>query len=126
MNQQTITAVDFGDGGIVDRHYYRYGMNHLDVDHAHGRAFEKITAILERGLAVGESYSRIEEDAVSRAIRACLLVGVPRSEFYPLAGEIVADQRESGIYRGKSLALVFAEALRESYLGGLWVEELTA
>lgn len=119
-------TVAFGDGTIIDRHYYRYGMNHLDVDHAHARAFEKIMPILERGLATGESYSTVEEDAVSRALRACLLVGVARSEFYPLAGEIVAEQRDSGIYRGKSLALVFAEALREGYLGSLWVEELTA
>lgn len=125
-----VQDITFGDGGVRDRHYYRYGLNGLDVDHAHERAFEKVMPILERGLAFGDRYSRIEEEAVSRAIRACLLAGVPRSRFYPLAGEIVADQRDAGAYRGKSLALVFAAALRALYLGSgsglLWVEELTA
>ena len=104
----------------LDPHVYERGINGLTVEEAVGRAFPRVMDILARS---GEEYSEFERELVRQTIRACLISQVSRANLYRIAGILVADRRDEGAHRGRSLAVAYVAALREAFLRELSVGE---
>ena len=104
----------------LDPHVYKRGINGLTVEQGLERAFPRVISILERS---GEKYSEFELQLVRQTIRACLISQVSRANLYRIAGILVADRRDEGTNRERSLALAYVEALREAFLPQLAVGE---
>ena len=104
----------------LDPHVYKRGINGLTVEEGLERAFPRVISILERS---GEEYSEFERQLVRQTIRACLISQVSRANLYRIAGILVADRRDEGTNRDRSLALAYVEALREAFLPQLAVGE---
>lgn len=104
----------------LDPHVYKRGVNGLTVEEAVGRAYPRVMEILGRS---GEEYSEFEEQLVRQTMRACLISQVSRANLYRIAGILVADRRDEGAHRGRSLALAYVAALREAFLPDLSVGE---
>jgi hypothetical protein len=104
----------------LDPHVYERGINGLTVEEAVGRAFPRVIDILGRS---GERYSEFERELVRQTIRACLISQVSRANLYRIAGILVADRRDEGANRGRSLAVAYVAALREAFLRELSVGE---
>jgi hypothetical protein len=104
----------------LDPHVYKRGVNGLTVEEAVRRAAPRVVAILERS---GEQYSPFEKELVRQTVRACLVSQVSRANLYRIAGILVADRRDEGVNRGRSLALAYVAALRDAFLGELTVGE---
>src|ERR671939_809267 len=107
----------------LDPHVYARGINGLTVEEATARAFPRVMDILARS---GEEYSEFERQLVKQTIRACLISQVSRANLYRIAGILVADRRDEGANRGRSLALAYVSALREAFLPDLSVGERVA
>jgi hypothetical protein len=97
----------------LDPHVYKRGLNGLTVEEAVSRAHPRVIDILKRS---GEEYSEFESQLVRATIRACLISQVSRANLYRIAGILVADRRDEGAYRGRSLALAYVGALRDAFL----------
>ena len=104
----------------LDPHVYKRGVNGLTVEEALRRAFPRVMGILARS---GEEYSEFEQELVRGTIRACLISQVSRANLYRIAGILVADRRDEGAHRGRSLALAYVSALREAFLPDISVGE---
>ena len=104
----------------LDPHVYERGINGLTVEEAVNRAFPRVMAILARS---GEEYSEFERQLVKQTIRACLITQVSRANLYRIAGILVADRRDEGAHRDRSLAVAYVAALREAFLKELAVGE---
>jgi hypothetical protein len=104
----------------LDPHVYARGINGLTVEEAVNRAFPRVMDILARS---GEGYSEFERQLVKQTIRACLISQVSRANLYRIAGILVADRRDEGAHRDRSLAVAYVAALREAFLKELAVGE---
>ncbi len=104
----------------LDPHVYKRGVNGLTVEEATRRAFPRVMDILARS---GEEYSEFERQLVRQTIRACLISQVSRANLYRIAGILVADRRDEGAHRDRSLAVAYVAALREAFLRELSVGE---
>jgi hypothetical protein len=104
----------------LDPHVYARGINGLTVEEAVNRAFPRVMDILARS---GEEYSEFERQLVKQTIRACLISQVSRANLYRIAGILVADRRDEGAHRDRSLAVAYVAALREAFLKELAVGE---
>ncbi len=104
----------------LDPHVYKRGINGLTVEEGLGRAFPRVMDILARS---GEEYSEFERQLVRQTIRACLISQVSRANLYRIAGILVADRRDEGANRERSLAVAYVAALREAFLPRLAVGE---
>jgi hypothetical protein len=104
----------------LDPHIYARGINGLTVEEAVNRAFPRVMDILARS---GEEYSEFERQLVKQTIRACLISQVSRANLYRIAGILVADRRDEGAHRDRSLAVAYVAALREAFLKELAVGE---
>jgi hypothetical protein len=104
----------------LDPHVYERGINGLTVEEATARAFPRVMDILARS---GEEYSEFERQLVKQTIRACLISQVSRANLYRIAGILVADRRDEGANRDRSLALAYVAALREAFLSELAIGE---
>ena len=104
----------------LDPHVYARGINGLTVEEAVNRAFPRVMDILARR---GEEYSEFERQLVKQTIRACLISQVSRANLYRIAGILVADRRDEGAHRDRSLAVAYVAALREAFLKELAVGE---
>jgi len=104
------------EGERLDPHVYKRGRNGLTVEEAVGRAHPRVMDILKRS---GEEYSEFERQLVRGTIRACLISQVSRANLYRIAGILVADRRDEGAYRDRSLALAYVGVLRDAFLGGI-------
>jgi hypothetical protein len=104
----------------LDPHVYARGINGLTVEEAVNRATPRVMDILARS---GEEYSEFERQLVRQTIRACLISQVSRANLYRIAGILVADRRDEGAHRDRSLAVAYVAALREAFLKELAVGE---
>jgi hypothetical protein len=104
----------------LDPHVYARGINGLTVEEAVNRAAPRVMDILARS---GEQYSEFERQLVKQTIRACLISQVSRANLYRIAGILVADRRDEGAHRDRSLAVAYVAALREAFLRELAVGE---
>ena len=104
----------------LDPRVYERGINGLTVEEATARAFPRVMDILARS---GEEYSEFERQLVKQTIRACLISQVSRANLYRIAGILVADRRDEGANRDRSLALAYVAALREAFLSELAIGE---
>jgi hypothetical protein len=104
----------------LDPHVYARGINGLTVEEATARAFPRVMDILARS---GEEYSEFERQLIRQTIRACLISQVSRANLYRIAGILVADRRDEGAHRDRSLALAYVAALREAFLRELAIGE---
>jgi hypothetical protein len=104
----------------LDPHLYARGINGLTVEEATARALPRVMDILARS---GEEYSKFERQLVKQTIRACLIAQVSRANLYRIAGILVADRRDEGAHRDRSLALAYVAALREAFLSELAIGE---